>query len=1006
MDISRANILAAVGLIAICILALMIRLLPTIGFPIIIRAFDPWYNYREVEFIIENGFAAWFGWYDWTTWVPYGRNIPQTSYPGIPFSAALMFLAFQSVGIHIDLMTTTVLYPAIFGLFGVIAIYALGCEIGSKEIGLFAAFFMAIIPAYTQRTVSGFFDNEAIGIFAIILVLFFFARALRKGSIASAILGGLSLGLLAASWSVYLYMFQILAIFALVMVLLRRYSRRLLQTYAGVVLTGMLIAICVPRIGPDWVTSSTGLIPIGIFGLLLLIEIVRVYRLTEYSLPSRFSALSGRLRPYMAYIFAAMCALIVVGLGYLFQSGLFITLATATEGLSPLGGLQSKFLTVIQPLIRQNAFLLASVGEHLPSPWASFWYNLGILVLLMPFGFYIAFRRERESDILLILFALTALYFTGSMIRLTLILAPAAAILGAYGLMMAVRPFRPIFWQRPILTRRRRRITPPATRGFATVTYVFIIILLLASTYIAVSATDNMGAPEITVGYRESTGDTRVWYDYLETFSWMQYSTPPTSVMMSWWDYGYWTRQVGQRACVVDNATNNKTQIAWVGRMFMETDPVEALRICRMYDVDYVFVHFGGGLGFFAGDEGKWQWMSRISTEVFGDEVPSEHYFWNISSGAHYEPYFQTMIYNMIWLNATQSPFGDQLRPPVDVGGQSRLPVNPAVDPARTIFSLFPPVYFSDWQLMKVYQCNYTYLESGMEIGAASAYAVNNGTTFLDSGDMSEVVVQVTNTGIHPITLNDAEIEYWDYRTNSYQTYNDSLEIIRTMETSTGNLTIAPDETVMVSLQVPLYFTMGTDITFTLKTAGFIPSLDATTTIPVRAPPDYGVTALSSNTYAYDNGTIYVEVENTGTGYVTIDGIGAISDSAGTQELYLRSEVLSRGRLLFTGEKLGIWIDGAALELIMNPGDTIDVTLHYGSRMTDYEGQNVTISVIVEETPSPPTLGPPTADYHSIFNNVQLPIQEKSRFDYDVSLLFTSCCDAPSFLFIFRRYAP
>ncbi|MHA2315887.1 MAG: STT3 domain-containing protein, partial [Candidatus Hermodarchaeia archaeon] len=395
LEVSRANVLATVGLIGICILALMIRFLPTIGFPIIIRAFDPWYNLREVEFILENGFAAWFGWYDWTTWVPFGRNIPQTSYPGIPFTAALLFLGFQALGINIDLMTTVVFYPAIFGVLGVLAIYMLGCEIGSKEIGLLAAFFMAIIPAYTQRTVTGFFDNEAIGIVAIILTLFFFIRALRKGSIASAIFGGLALGLLAASWSVYLYMFQIFAIFALVMVLLRKYSRRLLLAYSGVVLTGFLIAICVPRIGPDWVTSSTGLIPLGVFGLLMLIEFVRVYRVTEISLPSRFGSISNRLRPYLAYIFGAMCALIVVGLGYLYQSGLIATISTATEGLGLFGDIGSKFLTVIDPLIRQQAFLLASVGEHLPSPWATFWYNLGILVLLMPFGFYIAFRRER-----------------------------------------------------------------------------------------------------------------------------------------------------------------------------------------------------------------------------------------------------------------------------------------------------------------------------------------------------------------------------------------------------------------------------------------------------------------------------------------------------------------------------------------------------------------------------------------------------------------------------------
>ncbi len=805
-------------------------------------------------------------------------------------------------------------------------------------------------------------------------------------------------------------MFQIFAIFTLVMVLLRKYSRRLLIAYSGVVLTGFLIAICVPRIGPDWVTSSTGLIPIGVlFGLLFLIELVRVYRVTEISLPSRMGSISSRLRPYLGYIFGAMCALIVVGLGYLYQSGLIVTLSTATEGLGLLGDIQSKFLTVIDPLIRQQAFLLASVGEHLPSPWATFWYNLGILVLLMPFGFYIAFRRERDSDILLIIFALTALYFTGSMIRLTLILAPAAAILGSYGLMMSIRPFRPIFWQRPILTRRRRRITPPATRGFATVSYFFIIILLLASTYTAVAATDNMGSPEITIGYRLPNGDTQVFFDYLETFAWMQHHTPPNSIMMSWWDYGYWTRQAGQRPTVVDNATNNKTQIAWVGRMFMETDPIEALKICRRFNVSYVFVHFGGGMTLFAGDEGKWQWMSRISTEVFGDKVPNEDYFWNKTNGAHHDPYYETMIFNMLWLNATQWQFAQSgqnfMQPPLDDAGQSRLPVQPTLDPARTIFSVFPPVYFSQTQLMKVYQVNYTWLDSSMKLGGASAYAINDDPTFFGSEDLSEVIVEVTNTGSHPLTLNEATIRYWDSESETYQTFNVTDIATRAITTTSGSLTVAPKETIMFSIRVDKYFTIGTDIDFNLFADGYTPPLNASISIPVRSSPDYELTALTSNAYAYDNGTIYIEVENTGIGYVTIDSIArAIDSEESVKNIILREEKLTRGRLLFTGEKLGIWIDGAANELLMDSGDTIEIILYYASLLTDYEGLNVTIPIVVQETPPAPIV--PRATIHLISNEVQRPSQEVIDFNYELSLLFSVSCEESRFFFIFRRYEP
>lgn len=994
MEISKSNVIAATALIIICLITLMLRLLPMIGFEILIRAFDPWYNIREVEFILQNGFGAWFGWYDWTTWVPYGRNIPLTSYPGIPFTAAFMYLALHAVGINVDVMTVVVLFPAIMGVLGVLAIYALGVEVSSKEVGLLAAFFMAVLPAYTQRTIAGFFDNEAVGILAILLTFFFFIRAMRKGSVASAILGGLSLGYLSASWSVYLYVFQIFAIFALIMVLLRRYSRRLLVAYSGVVIVGMIIAVCVPRIGPDWPTSTTGMIPLGIFGLLLLIEFSRTFRLSELSFPDRLAGLATRIRPYFAYIFGAMCALIVVGLGYLYQSGLILTLAS---GQAPgiLGDLGSKFYTVIDPLIRQNAFLLASVGEHLPSPWATFWYNLSFLILLMPFGFYIAFQRERETDILLIIFALTALYFTGSMIRLTLILAPAASILGAYGLLMAIRPFRPIFWQRPILTRRRRRITPPVGRGFASLAYLFIIILLLATTVNAIYAVNGMGPPEITPGTRDDvTGDPTYLRDYLETFSWMQHHTPQGSIMVSWWDYGYWTRRVGDRFTVVDNATNNKTQIAWVGRMFMETDPIAALKICQMYDIDYVFAHFGLNNPGLSGDEGKWQWMIRIAGEVFGNEVPNETSFWDPQTQNYLEPFFDTILYNMLWLNA--SLFG--IDPPTlnstDTAGPAPSLTS---EPGKTIFSLFVPAYFSQTQLMKVYQCNYTYIESGMEITGASAFPVYKGST--EAEDLSQIVVKVHNTGIHPLTIANATVEYWDARQGQNRVYQ-PLDFF--LETDTGNMTILPDETVMLHIRTQRYFTVDTEINVTISVAGFWPPLEASITVPVRQAPAYELTGLVANSWAYDNGTIYVEVQNTGEGFIEVDEEGLLND----EDFSIENAILTRGRVLFTGEILGITIDADYWHVDLVAGEVVNVQLHYMSDQPLYAGLNVTIPITIQAAPSPPS--PSKAAPASSSINDPPPFSVTNIFEqtYLEPISFSVPCFMSNSFFIFRRYTP
>src|SRR5205807_8110971 len=53
------------------------------------------------------------------------------------------------------------------------------------------------------------------------------------------------------------------------------------------------------------------------------------------------------------------------------------------------------------------------------------------VILLAVFGFFFAFQRLRDSDVLLIVFGVTGFYFAASLVRLTLILAPAMATLAA-----------------------------------------------------------------------------------------------------------------------------------------------------------------------------------------------------------------------------------------------------------------------------------------------------------------------------------------------------------------------------------------------------------------------------------------------------------------------------------------------------------------------------------------------------------------------------------------------
>ncbi|MHA1951931.1 MAG: STT3 domain-containing protein [Candidatus Thorarchaeota archaeon] len=98
---------------------------------------------------------------------------------------------------------------------------------------------------------------------------------------------------------------------------------------------------------------------------------------------------------------------------------------------NPVLRLGAKFLTVINPFTRLDQRILASVAEHLPSPWGSFYNTLLLLIFFFPLGMYFAFKRGRDEDWFILLFGITSVYFAGSMIRLTLILAPGVAILSA-----------------------------------------------------------------------------------------------------------------------------------------------------------------------------------------------------------------------------------------------------------------------------------------------------------------------------------------------------------------------------------------------------------------------------------------------------------------------------------------------------------------------------------------------------------------------------------------------
>ncbi|MFW9769267.1 MAG: STT3 domain-containing protein [Candidatus Thorarchaeota archaeon] len=600
-----------IALLFIFITALLLRLEPLIDTQPIVRAFDPWFQLRVTEYVADNGYSAFFTWYDDATWVPWGRDMTTTSYVGVPFTSAFFYFLLNGLGIKVSVLAVSLVLPAFMGALTTIVAFFLGREISNNTVGLFSGLFMAFIPAFLTRTIAGFYDNECIGVFAIVLTSYFFIRSLKRGSVLSGTAAGVSLGFLLVSWGASDFMLGLFALYGFLMLVMGRYSRRLLSTYMITISLGIFIGDLAPRNGFGNLTDFAVLAPIGVVGIMVLYEIwLRIggYRETT----------ANKLAPYMKPIIVGLIAPIVGVTAYMLYTG-GSDLEITPYASNPIVRLGAKFLTVINPFTRLDQRILASVAEHLPSPWGSFYNTLLVLIIFFPLGMYFAFRRGRDEDWFILLYGLTSVYFAGSMIRLTLILAPGVSILAAIASYNILSPYAKVVTQKSVFERRRFRMSTSLTSEHALAAFAFVGLLLSVNIILGVQYVSfQVGNPEFAQAAISSTSQATDWQTAM---TYIRNNLPSDAIIASWWDYGYWINSASDAKTIVDNATFNSTQIALMGYALMSLNLTDSLKTFKLWNTTHVLVYFGHRYSGFGGDEGKWPWMVRIAEDRLGSNV-------------------------------------------------------------------------------------------------------------------------------------------------------------------------------------------------------------------------------------------------------------------------------------------------------------------------------------------------------------------------------------------------
>jgi len=613
-QISHSSLMHISLLLIILVIAATVRLLPLRwGFQL--SEFDPHIHYRLTKHMVENGFFAWTSWTDSMSWYPQGYDISSAIFPGLAATAAFSYQIANALNLapapilSSDLyhpltadpiFNFCIIFPVIMATLTVLVVYFLGRDIGGKEVGLFSAFFLALSSSYISRTSLGFFDDETVGIFGILLFIFFFLRSIDserplRNSVAYAVAGGLSLGYLFSSWGAARYPLGITLIFVLVLILLRRYSSRLLLSYGTTFGVALLIAANVPKLGFTFLKEPTVLAVAGMFLLLGIIEISRRIKTT---------------RSKMLFVVGFLALIVVVFF--------------ALDRLGLVGSLGDKFIAVINPSARIGEStvqqLVQSVQEHRPATWGSFYFDVGIGVLFVPVGLFFAVQNPTNRNLFLTIFGLTSIYFAGSMVRLTLLMAPAFSLLWALALVQLIRPFVTILRESPRIPRRKMRFRARVGKEFSAA-FIILMFLLLTVTFVLPSAgstfprvVNRAYSPTTIAASSLPLKPTEPVRDWLDALNWMRVNLEQTDVVCSWWDYGYWITAIANKTTLADNGTVNATQIGGIGRMFMSNE-TEAIKFLKEYDVTHVGVYQSfrqDGSDAVYGDEGKWRWMARI----------------------------------------------------------------------------------------------------------------------------------------------------------------------------------------------------------------------------------------------------------------------------------------------------------------------------------------------------------------------------------------------------------
>jgi asparagine N-glycosylation enzyme membrane subunit Stt3 len=538
---------------------------------------DPYAFFRYSQEIFETGTLVT---HDMMRYVPLGYTL-RMDYKFMSYFLTYCYKIIHVVSPSMSQIEWHIIYPPVMTIISFIFFFLFVKEMFDGKVAILATAFLAVIPTYIYRTGAGFADHEALAMLFMFIAFWLFSLMWKSENKIRAILFGVGAGAFTTAMSFswpggYKFLITSIALFSILATLFTKLEKQQVLGYVGFAASFIIFS----AIGYGQITFIK-----EVENLALLFSVAVLVANKVKSIKT-ISTDIGKLLPYkIPTSLLILCGLALVGLivgwilglvdfsfiiGKLLHPGGTSRFAfTVSENQQPyfIGGngwwygfgwtFLLAFFGSIYMVI--NMFKSIKVGMAVAGSYAIFiiififgrfspdakytkiaafssntylgWFALFVVTLIALYIYYYNKDKNKFNEIFnvhwglmltFIWFLFTAIIARGA-VRTIFAFAPAVAIVASY---FVVKLSQDLFKQSNV------------EKGIALILIIFTIFCLYNNMVQATIINSNSGS-----------GLPGQWE---QSMTWIRDNTAEDAVIAHWWDYGYWTQTIGERATVLD----------------------------------------------------------------------------------------------------------------------------------------------------------------------------------------------------------------------------------------------------------------------------------------------------------------------------------------------------------------------------------------------------------------------------------------------------------------------